>query len=873
MKVTRKMKVLLAGILFLVLSFCLLGNSRVISATAEEEFTLDAVAEECAEMTSSDVLAPLDDGTVYTLQDYMENIGMLGLQGNDALHDELVRRIVPEELFFHPGDWYYGGIEYSFYVGTWKPLGLYDYMADLVLIDNVYEFDEGKGEIRVRAELFSVECSVMMIDGVPFVRSSGSTQDDYFLNNVQCFTMIANEHKLNIGDKGYNKMTDEGMYIRQTRMNYSGICGETISFDPSDLIEVGLDVVIGALKLSKEINWIYNTISTLISSIEALGNAFTREDIEIEMNNEANIYSYPMISQQRQNDELDGLIRFVTVMPADDGLMVDDYAEFITMLDDEESETRLTTGIFYNLYSRGISSHADRIILGNGEVYTNPTDLRQYASPMVTTFSDLVYEETTTGILCKELEEGSTRSGYLFDGESEEEFKFTPSKSGTYTFTSGTDIRMKVRDGATLLKKGYGTVSVYLMAGRDYNIHVTSRGSSFGSYQISVHGEVVQYSIVASINADILTIGFTNELGQTVSDPIYKSISIYYTALDGSKQFLTQNVISADLSLLPTIGGSAITISVTYNAQYAGEEYSQSLTIEYATPTFGIWETPDTSGTRLAIDARGASQSGSNSITIPANIVTLNLCGDFRKMYQYLNFEISSRTQPLTINMYYFQFTSDFGPGIFASLLSGQGDLIFNASEYCTIKTVGSGATAITASTMTMNSGELSVFGGGRESGNCGMAINLGSALIMNGGTLYAKGGDGIYNESLEGTGRSGAYGGTGIQTYGLQLNGGKLDVEGGDGGAGMSGNSGQKGGNGGSGGAALVLRFGSPIGSGTTVELHGGHGGRGGNGGSGAVGGNGGSGGAAYLLGSVESTFPGAMQMNGADGSDGANG
>ena len=118
MKVTRKMKVLLAGILFLVLSFCLLGNTGAIGAAAEEEFTLDDVAEECAEMTSSDVLAPLEDGTVYTLQDYMENIRMLGELSNVTLHDELVRHIVPEELFFHPGDWYYGGTEYSFYVGT-----------------------------------------------------------------------------------------------------------------------------------------------------------------------------------------------------------------------------------------------------------------------------------------------------------------------------------------------------------------------------------------------------------------------------------------------------------------------------------------------------------------------------------------------------------------------------------------------------------------------------------------------------------------------------------------------------------------------------------------------------------------------------------
>ena len=53
MKVTKKMKALLAGVLLLVLGFCLLGNTGAIGAAAEEEFTLDDVAEECAEMTAN----------------------------------------------------------------------------------------------------------------------------------------------------------------------------------------------------------------------------------------------------------------------------------------------------------------------------------------------------------------------------------------------------------------------------------------------------------------------------------------------------------------------------------------------------------------------------------------------------------------------------------------------------------------------------------------------------------------------------------------------------------------------------------------------------------------------------------------------------
>lgn len=94
------------------------------------------------------------------------------------------------------------------------------------------------------------------------------------------------------------------MYIRQTRMNYSGICGETISFDPSELIETGLDLIIGAIPYVGDLKSIYDEMTSVFDTIELMGGAFNKQTIDVDMNNEDNIYTYPNVTKQRQNDDL-----------------------------------------------------------------------------------------------------------------------------------------------------------------------------------------------------------------------------------------------------------------------------------------------------------------------------------------------------------------------------------------------------------------------------------------------------------------------------------------------------------------------------------------------------------------------------------------
>lgn len=43
------------------------------------------------------------------------------------------------------------------------------------------------------------------------------------MHDLQFGFAIQNEHALNVGDVGYEKETDPGTVIRQTRLNYSGL--------------------------------------------------------------------------------------------------------------------------------------------------------------------------------------------------------------------------------------------------------------------------------------------------------------------------------------------------------------------------------------------------------------------------------------------------------------------------------------------------------------------------------------------------------------------------------------------------------------------------------------------------------------------------
>ena len=118
-----------------------------VDAKAEEaSYKLDL--EKCKEYTDDDHLNGADSDML--LEKYIENIEsdyyvQHSLQAEASEH---LKQIIPEEVFVNVGEYYYLGQGYSFYVNTWKPLSaMPDYISDVVIIDNTYDYDDETAEI------------------------------------------------------------------------------------------------------------------------------------------------------------------------------------------------------------------------------------------------------------------------------------------------------------------------------------------------------------------------------------------------------------------------------------------------------------------------------------------------------------------------------------------------------------------------------------------------------------------------------------------------------------------------------------------------------------------------------------------------------
>lgn len=202
---------------------------KVIKPKAETipEYELDL--ELCKEYTSSDTLYG-NFHESFTVEKYMD-----ALQQQDASlgKAEYITAVIPEETLVNAGSYYYMGSAYSFWVNTSRYITsgsldpankTFKGKTHIALIDNEYGWEEDTAELRIGAKLYNLAFDTEFVNNkISKITYSNLSAYKYYLHDLQFGFAIQNEHALNVGDVGYEKETDPGTVIRQTRLNYSGL--------------------------------------------------------------------------------------------------------------------------------------------------------------------------------------------------------------------------------------------------------------------------------------------------------------------------------------------------------------------------------------------------------------------------------------------------------------------------------------------------------------------------------------------------------------------------------------------------------------------------------------------------------------------------
>lgn len=114
----------------------------------------------------------------------------------------------------------YNGKEYGFY------LAKEENYFDILLIDFIYEFEDENhtnNEYKIRIEPILQQRFNRTGTAGDYQWEKTANTYKYYVSNPRFLTIVRNENDLNYGDTGYSKLTDDGVIIQQTRLNYSKI--------------------------------------------------------------------------------------------------------------------------------------------------------------------------------------------------------------------------------------------------------------------------------------------------------------------------------------------------------------------------------------------------------------------------------------------------------------------------------------------------------------------------------------------------------------------------------------------------------------------------------------------------------------------------
>lgn len=237
----------------------------------------------------------------------------------------------------------YNGKEYGFYLAKEE-----DYF-DLLLIDFTYEFkDTGyhNNEYKIRVEPILQQSFRRYEEDGEYVWKKWDTESRYvyYVANPCFLVYLKNENTLNYGDEGYEKESDPGLIIQQTRVNYGKISYKTGSDAVETLAKFAgrkvLDFFVDSLDKVT-----FNIAGYVKEGIELGYDMYQQgQEVTIVADHENDIFTEQSKEDQRKNPDITGYSRLAAFTPKEEMILSeadDSYAEYITLLNDTNYRSRL----------------------------------------------------------------------------------------------------------------------------------------------------------------------------------------------------------------------------------------------------------------------------------------------------------------------------------------------------------------------------------------------------------------------------------------------------------------------------------------------------------------------------------------------------
>lgn len=181
---------------------------------------------------------------------------------------------------------------------------------------------------------------------------------------------LENENALNYGDVGYDKHNDTGLIIQQSRANYGKISYKTEEDYLEEKLRFAGETVVDAFVDALD-TVTYGIAGYVQSSVEHEINMYNiSQEVTIEANNESNIFTELSRQDQYNDESIDGYSRVVGFASKEEIILSDDsnsYAEFITLLNDTNSRSRLTQIGNFEIVRRATNWSSMEYVTGHAE--------------------------------------------------------------------------------------------------------------------------------------------------------------------------------------------------------------------------------------------------------------------------------------------------------------------------------------------------------------------------------------------------------------------------------------------------------------------------------------------------------------------------
>lgn len=345
-------KLLCVGLVILfALSAVFVGMGSLLSTVA---FAQTAPVLTAEQYTNSDYLL-YDNGTestYETIQSFAKGLAdaNVGTSAND------ITMVIPSQYLETVNDqtFYYCGKEYGFFLVKNGDI------FDLLLIDFVFEFDREDTSNNQEPLNNEYKMEIKPILQQSFKRTGVDGDYDwtvyntgykYYVANPAFATTLLNENALNFGDEGYDKQTDDGLIIQQSRINFGKVdykSNEDFVADATKLLATfALDCsfYVADCFTYGMASQIRGYVDKALEYGELIGNLMDgSEEKVIEANHENYILTQQSKASQKTNAKFKSYSRSVSNYIKGEVILSDDnnsYMESIVLLNDTNYRSRL----------------------------------------------------------------------------------------------------------------------------------------------------------------------------------------------------------------------------------------------------------------------------------------------------------------------------------------------------------------------------------------------------------------------------------------------------------------------------------------------------------------------------------------------------